>query len=57
MELQEFENEYIPERPLRRFLATGTVEITTRTIHGRFLLKPSEEANEIIASGDGQNRP
>jgi hypothetical protein len=39
----------LPSRPLR-FLrgGNGTVEITTRTIHGRYLLKPSRKSVEII---------
>lgn len=38
-----------PSRPLR-FLPPGkwVVEVTTRTIHGRYLLLPREEANAII---------
>lgn len=36
-------------RPLRVFPpGRWTVEVTTRTIHGRYLLKPTKEAKEII---------
>ena len=35
-------------RPLRYVPAGSVVEITTRTIHGRFLLRPSPEVNDLI---------
>jgi len=35
-------------RPLRYIPPNSVVEITTRTIHGRLLLRPSEEVTDII---------
>jgi REP element-mobilizing transposase RayT len=35
-------------RPLRYIPAQAVVEVTTRTIHGRLLLRPSPEVNELI---------
>lgn len=41
--------DYLPERPLRFLpLGGGLVEVTTRTVHGRLLLKPTPECKEII---------
>ena len=48
-EPEDDEDRRHPSRPLR-FLPPGggMVEITTRTLHGRFLLKPTRECVEII---------
>lgn len=35
-------------RPLRHFSPGDTVEVTIRTVQGRFLIRPSDEMNEII---------
>ena len=35
-------------RPLRFVPARSLVEVTTRTVHGRLLLRPSAEVNELI---------
>jgi REP element-mobilizing transposase RayT len=35
-------------RPLRWIPPDSLVEVTSRTIHGRFLLRPSRELNEIV---------
>ncbi len=44
-----------PSRPIRHLPeGGGVVEITTRTIHGRFLLKPGREANDRIAGVIGR---
>ena len=41
--------DYLPERPLR-FLPEGggLVEVTTRTLHGKLLIKPTPECKEIV---------
>ena len=46
---EEWDEDDAPSRPLR-FLPAGRwlVEVTTRTVHGRFLLLPRPEANAII---------
>ena len=33
---------------------SGLVEVTTRTVHGRFLLAPSEELNDLILGALGR---
>ena len=33
---------------------SGLVEVTTRTIHGRFLLTPCEELNDLILGALGR---
>ena len=35
-------------RPLRFVPADALVEVTCRTLHGRFLLRPSRDLNEIV---------
>ena len=35
-------------RPLRFVPPNALVEVTTRTVHGRFLLRPSAEVNDMI---------
>ena len=35
-------------RPLRFVPADALVEVTCRTLHGRFLLRPSRNLNEIV---------
>ena len=41
-------------RPLRFVPADALVEVTTRTIQGRLLLKPSPELTDIILGGIGK---
>jgi hypothetical protein len=43
-------------RPLRFVPAGSLVEITTRTIEGRLLLKPSPELTDIILGVIGTSR-
>ena len=44
-----------PSRPIRHLPdGGGVVEITTRTLQGRFLMKPAQSANELIAGVIGR---
>ena len=41
-------------RPLRYVPPGAMVEVTLRTVHGRFLLRPSRALNELVAGVVGR---